>query len=145
MTQPEITSQPEHEPTQEVNRILAIVALYGSSYFAPLLVAEDYSPDNDIARTKLRNAYDGMPKQLDADETRLLGIFIRRESGLDQDASPRECSRAEVRTLHWLGSISAMRGDEVTARSVSQTLRHKHGLAGKRAAVSLWYERTIQN
>lgn len=142
MVQPEALLPPQEEQTEFRNRVMGIVALYGQEYFAPLIVSEGYDPANEIERTRLRNAYDGLPKELTEEEVRHLGILIRLQMNPEMSDGT---NTAEVRTLKWLGSISNARGDETTSQNVTHTLRHKHGIRGKTAAIGLWFERTLQH
>lgn len=137
MTTPE--SQPQ-TPDEQQNRILAVVALYGSRYFAPLVESVTYNPNDDQQRKSLRTAYDGLPKELNEDEAALLSIYV---SVAATKVKPEiEPQKSEINALRWLGSVATDR-DKVTQRSVSRLLWHEHGIRGKLAAASLWYDRLI--
>jgi hypothetical protein len=143
MSQPEfLQSQNFSDEFAGINRIVEIGSVFGTQYFKPLVQAVAYDPNNEKQRRTLNLAYDGLPKQLSEEEAAMLGIYA---STLAQQEKPNmECNLTEVRVLRWLGSAAANR-DETTQRNVSHILRHDYGLRGMKAALSLWYDRTISH
>lgn len=92
----------------------------------------------DEERTRVRAS---IPEGMSEEEVNALGLRI---SNLIESVAPSRDGysrgrKAEVRAVHWLGSVAFVRRDETTLNSTRSHLRTL-GLDGKLAALRLWWE-----
>lgn len=138
--------RPTLEDKQPTDRLEQLGPAYVSG-----LAEEAIFMDSEEARLQRKLLYNGLPKNLEPQETDRLSdyIGIAKQASADPEGPPiprRQIVAYQIRVLKWLGSFTSNeKGNEATSRSISHTLLHNHGLRGKRAAISLWYERNIQN
>jgi len=132
------------------NRIRELLNHAGPEYFAGMLIADDFDPNNDPQRLDMRSRLAGLPSQLTVPEVEVLESQIYWNATLartDESARIANVQRATTRTLAWIGSASLSKAvehtDEVTIRSVSELLRHRAGVRSKLAALALWWQRVV--